>query len=161
MNSQPVSGYSLEFWFRTTLNSGILAVGEGQTYFILQLKDGRINFDSSLSNVWQGIFAGSSLNNGNWQRVLLLINETNVVLVGGQDTYVHPITPENNHTTFTTTTMGKACIPILLFQIVQKTRSLSVTIYVVVIIFIMKSILYYICKNNVEQSDRYSKVNCC
>ena len=42
--------YSLTFWFRTTLPSGILAVGQGQTYFSLELKDGRLNLHSSILN---------------------------------------------------------------------------------------------------------------
>lgn len=43
-------GYYLQFWFRTTLSSGILAVGQGETYFSLEMRDGRLNLHSSLLN---------------------------------------------------------------------------------------------------------------
>ncbi|XP_047741049.1 protein crumbs isoform X1 [Hyalella azteca] len=107
-NVNATSGYSLEMWVRTTLPDGLLAVGSGQTYFSLALNAGRLNLHSSLLNQWEGIFAGASLNSGAWQRVAVIINESHVLLTGGNESYAHAIAPLDDHTSFTSTVLGGA-----------------------------------------------------
>lgn len=69
VNTTREEGYDIQFRFKTTLGDGILALGQGQTYFILELSRGRLNLHSSLLNKWEGVFIGSNLNDSNWQKV--------------------------------------------------------------------------------------------
>jgi hypothetical protein len=59
------------------------------------------------SGRWEGIFAGESLNSGAWQRVAVIINESHVLLSGGNDSYAHAIAPLEDHTSFTSTVLGQ------------------------------------------------------
>ena len=65
-------GYDISFRFKTTLPNGLLALGESSTYYILQLVRGRLNLQSSLLNKWDGVYLGSNLNDGKWQKVQYL-----------------------------------------------------------------------------------------
>lgn len=69
VNTTRDEGYDIQFRFKTTLGDGLLAVGKGLTYYILELSRGRLNLHSSLLNKWEGVFIGSNLNDSNWQRV--------------------------------------------------------------------------------------------
>ncbi|XP_042205015.1 protein crumbs-like [Homarus americanus] len=112
INSQRQEGYELSFRFRTTLASGILAVGQGETYIKLELVQGRLNFHSSLLNKWEGIFTGSDLNDGQWQNVRMLVNDSHVSLSANDDETIYPINPvqtiNSSDTSFSTTVLGGA-----------------------------------------------------
>ncbi|CAG9133693.1 unnamed protein product [Plutella xylostella] len=71
VNTSREEGYDISFRFKTTLGSGLLAMGRGLTYFFLELSDGRLNLHSSLLNKWEGVFIGSNLNDSNWQKIKL------------------------------------------------------------------------------------------
>lgn len=62
-------GYDIRLRFKTTLADGLLALGTGSTFYILELSSGRLNLHSSLLNKWEGVFIGSGLNDSNWQQV--------------------------------------------------------------------------------------------
>jgi protein crumbs len=68
-NNSGGEGYELKLRFRTTLQDGLLAIGQGETYYQLRLQSGRLNLHSSLLNRWEGVFIGQDLNNGDWQAV--------------------------------------------------------------------------------------------
>ncbi|KAK2721506.1 protein crumbs-like [Artemia franciscana] len=104
-------GYDLEFRFRTTLPNGLLAVGQGQTYYKLQLSNGQLNLQTSLLNKWDGIFIGHSLNDAKWHNVQLSINSTHLILrVNDHDSVneVNQVEIVNSapETSFTTTVLG-------------------------------------------------------
>lgn len=69
VNTTREEGYDISFRFKTTLPSGLLALGKGSTFYILELMNGRLNLHSSLLNKWEGVFIGSGLNDSNWQKV--------------------------------------------------------------------------------------------
>lgn len=69
VNTTRDEGYDISFRFKTTLPSGLLALGKGSTYYILELVNGRLNLHSSLLNKWEGVFIGSQLNDSHWQKV--------------------------------------------------------------------------------------------
>jgi hypothetical protein len=77
-------GYDLSFRFRTTLPKGLLAVGQGQTYYRLELLNGQLNLHSSLLNKWEGVFLGSNLNDAEWQSVRVRFNFTHLHLAVNQ-----------------------------------------------------------------------------
>lgn len=70
VNTTRDEGYDISFRFKTTLPSGLLAIGGGSTFYILELVKGRLNLHSSLLNKWEGVFIGSELNNSRWQKVI-------------------------------------------------------------------------------------------
>jgi len=76
VNTTRDEGYDISFRFKTTLPSGLLAIGGGSTFYILELVKGRLNLHSSLLNKWEGVFIGSELNNSQWQKVNYLIQST-------------------------------------------------------------------------------------
>ncbi|XP_022919866.2 protein crumbs isoform X1 [Onthophagus taurus] len=92
VNTSKDEGYDISFRFKTTLSDGLLAVGIGQTYYILELNKGRLNLHSSLLNKWEGVFIGSGLNNSNWQRVFVAINTTHIILSANDEQTIYPIT---------------------------------------------------------------------
>lgn len=93
-------GYDIQFRFKTSLGDGLLALGKGLTYYILELSKGRLNLHSSLLNKWEGVFIGSNLNNSNWQRVFVAINSTHLVLSANDEQTIYPISfNENNNST--------------------------------------------------------------
>lgn len=69
INTSRDEGYELQFKFKTTLPNGLLALGRGPTFYILQLQQGRLNLQSSILNKLEGVFIGSALNNSSWQKV--------------------------------------------------------------------------------------------
>ncbi|KAK9871195.1 hypothetical protein WA026_011476 [Henosepilachna vigintioctopunctata] len=103
-------GYDIQFRFKTTLFNGLLAIGKGFTYYILELSKGRLNLHSSLLNKWEGAFVGSNLNNSEWQRVFVAINSTHLVLSANDEQTINVINFNENlnssSTTFPVTYIG-------------------------------------------------------
>ena len=54
-------GYELHMCFRTTLGDGLVAIGQGNTHFSLQLRGGRLNLHSNLISKFEGIRLGEAL----------------------------------------------------------------------------------------------------
>lgn len=73
VNTTRDEGYDVSFRFKTTLPNGLLALGKGSTFYILELLNGRLNLHSSLLNKWEGVFIGSELNNSKWQKVSVVL----------------------------------------------------------------------------------------
>nr|CAD7258850.1 unnamed protein product [Timema shepardi] len=69
INTTREEGYDIQFRFKTTLPNGLLAMGKGLTIFILELALGRLNLYSSLLNKLDGVYVGTDLNDGNWQKI--------------------------------------------------------------------------------------------
>ncbi|XP_071442369.1 protein crumbs isoform X3 [Hetaerina americana] len=103
-------GYDVQLRFRTTLQSGLLAIGRGLTYYILELAGGRLNLHSSLLNKWEGVVIGSRLNDGNWQKVFVATNASHLVLAANEEQTIYPITllegSSNQFTSFPITYIG-------------------------------------------------------
>lgn len=104
-------GYDIQFRFKTTLSDGLLAIGKGSTFYILELVNGKLNLHSSLLNKWEGVFIGSSLNDSNWQKVFVAINASHLVLAANEEQTIYPINPiiEGTgapHSSFPTTYLG-------------------------------------------------------
>ncbi|XP_076260124.1 cell polarity complex component crumbs [Rhynchophorus ferrugineus] len=101
VNTSRDEGYDIQFRFKTTLGDGLLALGKGLTYYILELSKGRLNLQSSLLNKWEGVFIGSNLNDSNWQKVFVAINSTHLVLSANEEQTIYPITFNENYVTYT------------------------------------------------------------
>lgn len=99
VNTSRDEGYDVQFRFKTTLGDGLLALGKGPTYYILELSKGRLNLQSSLLNKWEGVFIGSNLNDSNWQKVFVAINSTHLVLSANEEQTIYPITFNENYAT--------------------------------------------------------------
>lgn len=110
VNTTREEGYDIQFRFKTTLGDGILALGRGSTYYILELSKGRLNLHTSLLNKWEGVFIGSNLNDSNWQKVFVAINSSHLVLSANDEQTIYPITFNENYnvssTSFPTTYIG-------------------------------------------------------
>lgn len=102
-----IEGYDISLRFRTTLPNGILVFGSGGgsveslNRFILELVNGRLNLHSPLLNKWEGVFIGSSLNNSEWQRVVVAINSTHLLLSANEETTIYPIYQYDSNTSYT------------------------------------------------------------
>lgn len=107
VNTTRDEGYDIQFRFKTTLANGLLAIGKGVTYYILELVNGRLNLHSSLLNKWEGVFIGSNLNDGKWQKVFVAINSSHLVLSANEEQTIYPINlnegSNTSHTSFPTT----------------------------------------------------------
>ncbi|XP_052127342.1 protein crumbs isoform X1 [Frankliniella occidentalis] len=103
-------GYDIQFRFKTTLPDGLLAIGKGSTFYILELVHGRLNLHSSLLNKWEGVFIGSGLNDSTWQKVFVAINASHLVLAANEEQTIYPINLNEgsgaSHTSFPTTYLG-------------------------------------------------------
>ncbi|CAH2225643.1 jg18040, partial [Pararge aegeria aegeria] len=112
VNTSREEGYDISFRFKTTLDSGLLAMGRGFTYFFLELSRGRLNLHSSLLNKWEGVFIGSNLNDSNWQKVFVTINSSHVVLAANEEQTIYPISQNEafnaSVTSFASTRLGTA-----------------------------------------------------
>lgn len=112
VNTSREVGYDISFRFKTTLGSGLLAMGRGLTYFFLELSNGRLNLHSSLLNKWEGVFIGSSLNDSNWQKVFVTINSSHLVLAANEEQTIYPISQNEAYnssvTSFPSTRLGTA-----------------------------------------------------
>ncbi|XP_066587242.1 protein crumbs isoform X2 [Prorops nasuta] len=110
VNTTRDEGYDIQFRFRTTLPNGLLAIGKGLTFYILELVNGKLNLHSSLLNKWEGVFIGSGLNDSTWQKVFVAINSTHLVLSANEEQTIYPISlneaSNSNHTSFPTTYVG-------------------------------------------------------
>lgn len=118
LNTTREEGYDISFRFKTTLPSGLLAIGKGSTYYILELVNGRLNLHSSLLNKWEGVFIGSHLNDSQWQKLFVAINSSHLVLAANEEQTIYPINPiaqyeqplalSQSQTSFPTTFVGGA-----------------------------------------------------
>ena len=110
VNTTRDEGYDIQFRFRTTLPNGLLAIGKGSTFYILELVNGKLNLHSSLLNKWEGVFIGSGLNYSTWQKVFVAINATHLVLSANEEQTIYPISlnegSNSNHTSFPMTYVG-------------------------------------------------------
>ncbi|XP_075227942.1 cell polarity complex component crumbs isoform X2 [Lycorma delicatula] len=111
MNSSREEGYDIHFRFKTTLPDGLLAMGKGLTYYILELVNGRLNLRSSLLNKLEGVSIGSKLNDSNWQNVFIAINTSHLVLAANEEQTIYPINQNEggvgtSHASFYTTYLG-------------------------------------------------------
>ncbi|XP_076387489.1 cell polarity complex component crumbs isoform X5 [Megachile rotundata] len=110
VNTTRDEGYDIQFRFRTTLPNGLLAIGKGSTFYILELVNGKLNLHSSLLNKWEGVFIGSGLNDSHWQKVFVAINATHLVLSANEEQTIYPISlnegSNSNHTSFPMTYVG-------------------------------------------------------
>ncbi|CAH0559053.1 unnamed protein product [Brassicogethes aeneus] len=97
VNTTREEGYDIQFRFKTTLGDGLLALGKGLTYYILELSKGKLNLHSSLLNKWEGVFIGSNLNNSEWQKVFVAINSTHLVLSANDEQTIYPISFNENY----------------------------------------------------------------
>ncbi|KAK9511458.1 hypothetical protein O3M35_000110 [Rhynocoris fuscipes] len=110
VNTTREEGYDIQLRFKTTLPNGLLAIGKGSTFYILELVQGRLNLHSSLLNKWEGVFIGSKLNDSNWQKVFVAINSSHLVLAANEEQTIYPINLNEganaSHTSFPTTYLG-------------------------------------------------------
>ncbi|XP_044019722.1 protein crumbs isoform X2 [Aphidius gifuensis] len=110
VNTTREEGYDIQFRFRTTLPNGLLAMGKGTTFYILELANGKLNLHSSILNKWDGVYIGSGLNNSKWQKVFVAINSTHLVLSANEEQTIYPVNQNEGPTasaiTFPTTYVG-------------------------------------------------------
>ena len=101
-------GYELQMRFRTTLGSGLIAIGQGNTHFTLFLKNGKLNLHSSLIGVYDGIWLGENMNDTSWQKVFVAVNSSHLTLgINDQLQSTNQINPiGENDTTFYNTFIG-------------------------------------------------------
>lgn len=101
-------GYELHMKFRTTLGNGLVAIGQGNTLFSLQLTNGKLNLHSNLISKFEGISIGENLNNTEWQKVYVAVNTTHLTLgVNDRLQATQPINPTgDNDTVFYNTFLG-------------------------------------------------------
>ena len=94
--------------FRTTLGSGLVAAGQGNTHFSLFLKNGRLNLHSSLIGVYDGIYLGEKLNDTKWHKVYVAVNTSHLTLgINDKLQATHQINlVGENDTTFFNTLIG-------------------------------------------------------
>ncbi|XP_026473661.1 protein crumbs-like [Ctenocephalides felis] len=102
VNTTRDEGYDIQFRFKTTLPNGLLAIGNGLTFYILELTNGRLNLRTSLLNKWEGVFIGSGLNNSHWQKVFVAINTSHLVLAANEEQTIYPISLSEGTTTLYT-----------------------------------------------------------
>ncbi|PNF36740.1 Protein crumbs [Cryptotermes secundus] len=110
VNTTREEGYDIQFRFKTTLSNGLLAIGKGSTFYILELVHGKLNLHSSLLNKWEGVFIGSKLSDSNWQKVFVAINSSHLVLAANEEQTIYPINLNEatnvSYTSFPTTYLG-------------------------------------------------------
>ena len=66
--------------FRTTLGNGLVAIGQGNTHFSLQLRDGKLHLHSNLISKFEGLMIGDNLHDTNWQKVYVAVNISHLTL---------------------------------------------------------------------------------
>lgn len=106
--SDRLDGYELHMKFRTTLANGLVAIGQGNTHFSLQLRNGKLNLHSNLISKFDGILIGENLNNTEWQKVYVAVNISHLTLgVNDRLQATQPINPTGeNDTVFFYTFLG-------------------------------------------------------
>ena len=107
VGSDRTEGFELFFRFRTTLRNGLLAIGAGESFFTLQLKDGSLNLHSSMLNVFEGISIGEDLADEKWQKVYISLNISHLTIGLNVLQRTDEINPDNgSQTAFQTTYLG-------------------------------------------------------
>ena len=66
--------------FRTTLGNGLVAIGQGNTHFSLQLRDGKLHLHSNLISKFEGLTIGERLHDTEWQKVYVAVNSSTLTL---------------------------------------------------------------------------------
>ncbi|XP_054270391.1 protein crumbs isoform X2 [Macrosteles quadrilineatus] len=124
INTSREEGYDIQFRFKTTLPNGLLAIGKGPTFYILQLQHGRLNLQSSILNKLEGVFIGSGLNNSSWQKVFVAINASHLVLAANEEQTIYPISineaANTSHTSFPTTYLGGTVVNLFRLTYLQQ-----------------------------------------
>ena len=84
--------------FRTTLGNGLVAIGQGNTHFSLQLRGGKLHLHSNLISKFEGLTIGERLHDTEWQKVYVAVNSSTLTLglndrlqVGLLETYLTEI----------------------------------------------------------------------
>ena len=80
VGSERTEGFELLFRFRTTLRNGLLAIGQGLSFFTLQLIDGSLTLHSHMLNRFEGISIGNNLADEEWQKVYIALNTTHLTI---------------------------------------------------------------------------------
>ena len=98
-------GYELSFRFRTTLSNGVVAVGQGESFFTLMLEDGKLKVHSSMLQEFEGVSIGDNLNDTKWQQVYVAFNTSHLIMgLNNIYTRTHAINADNaTHTAFNMT----------------------------------------------------------
>jgi protein crumbs len=101
-------GYELHMKFRTTLGDGLVAIGQGNTHFSLQLTKGQLKLHSNLISKFEGMKLGEKLNNTKWHKVYVAVNSSHLTLgVNDRLQAIQPINPTGeNDTIFYNTFLG-------------------------------------------------------
>ena len=86
----------------------MVAIGQGSSFFTLQLKDGKLKVHSSMLAELEGVTMGNNLNDTNWQKVDLEFNGQDLVMtLNNKFTATNPINPEGAaQTAFNMTYLG-------------------------------------------------------
>jgi len=108
VESDREEGYELFFRFRTTLSNGVVAIGQGSTFFTLQLVNGKLKLHSSMLQEFEGVSIGENLNDTKWQKVYIAVNISHIT-IGLNDRLqaIHPINPDgSSQTAFQSTNLG-------------------------------------------------------
>lgn len=108
VQSERVEGYELSFRFRTTLSNAVVAIGQGSTFFTLQLDKGKLKLQSLMLREYEGVVIGENLSNTEWQKVYVAVNISHLT-IGLNDRLqaIHPINPDDSsQTAFQSTNLG-------------------------------------------------------
>jgi len=112
VQSEREEGYELSFRFRTTLSNGVVAIGQGSTFFTLQLDNGKLKLHSSMLREYEGVIIGENLNNTQWQKVFVAVNISHLT-IGLNDRLqsINPINPDDSsQTAFQLTNLGGSSV---------------------------------------------------
>ena len=90
------------------MSNGVVAVGQGASFFTLKLQDGKLRVHSSMLQELEGVSIGDNLNDTNWQKIYLAFNSSDLVIsLNDKYTAKHRINPiDETHTAFNMTYIG-------------------------------------------------------
>ena len=66
--------------FPPFLGNGLVAIGQGNTHFSLQLRNGKLHLHSNLISKFEGLMIGENLHNTKWQKVYVAVNMSHLPL---------------------------------------------------------------------------------
>ena len=89
-------GYELTFRLRTTPHHGVVPIGQGLTFFTLQLDSSKLKLHSSMLAEYEGVTIGEDLNITGWQKVHVAAN--NAPMTIGLDDRIQVTTQINPDT---------------------------------------------------------------
>ena len=96
VQSDRQEGYELSFRFRTTLSNGVVAIGQGSSFFTLKLHEGKLKVHSNMLEELEGEDIGDNLNNTEWQKIYLSVDRE-LLIIRLNNRYTNSI-PINNDT---------------------------------------------------------------